>query len=104
MDQRKVPFPHLAKPYQTIFTCDSCSGLGALLATTFASHGCNIAINYFNRLEPAQAIQKECESHGVKAIVIKADMTSTSEAERAVTETLEGLGGLDIILANAVSV
>jgi hypothetical protein len=29
-------------------------------------------------------------------------MTSTADAKRAVKETIEGLGGLDIILANAV--
>ncbi|KAL6706175.1 hypothetical protein ACN47E_006091 [Coniothyrium glycines] len=77
------------------------AGLGALLSTTFASHGSNIAINYFNRLEPAEAIKKECEAHGVKAILVKADMTSTEEARRAVRETVEGLGGVDIVVANA---
>lgn len=30
------------------------------------------------------------------------DMTSTSEAKRAVQETIEGLGGIDIVIANAV--
>ncbi|KAB2108587.1 hypothetical protein AG0111_0g3519 [Alternaria gaisen] len=77
------------------------AGLGELLSTTFASEGANVAINYFNRIEPAQKVQKACEAHGVKAIVIKADMTSTAEAKRAVRETIEQLGGLDIVLANA---
>ena len=31
-------------------------------------------------------------------------MTSTQEARRAVRETVEGLGGLDLVIANAVSV
>jgi hypothetical protein len=30
-------------------------------------------------------------------------MTVTADARRAVRETVEGLGGLDIILSNAVS-
>ena len=30
------------------------------------------------------------------------DMTSTDEARRAVRETIEQLGGIDIVLANAV--
>jgi hypothetical protein len=47
-------------------------GLGALVSTTFASEGCNIAVNYFNRLEPAQKVQKECEAHGVRAVLIQA--------------------------------
>ena len=31
-----------------------------------------MAINYFNRLEPAQQVQRRCEDEGVKAVVIKA--------------------------------
>jgi hypothetical protein len=48
------------------------SGLGALLSTTFAKEGANIAINYFNRIEPAQKVQEECQELGVKAMMIKA--------------------------------
>jgi NAD(P)-dependent dehydrogenase (short-subunit alcohol dehydrogenase family) len=47
-------------------------------------------------------VQKACQEHGVKAIVLKADMTSTTDAKRAVNEAKEQLGGLDLILANAV--
>jgi len=77
------------------------AGLGELLSTTFAKEGANVAINYFNRIEPAQKVQTQCQELGVKAVLIKADMTSTSDAKRAVEETIEQLGGLDIILANA---
>jgi hypothetical protein len=31
-----------------------------------------VAINYFNRLEPAQEVQRQCQDAGVKAVVIKA--------------------------------
>lgn len=31
-----------------------------------------MAVNYFNRLEPAQQVQRQCEDAGVKAVVIKA--------------------------------
>lgn len=31
-----------------------------------------MAVNYFNRLEPAQQVQRRCEDEGVKAVVIKA--------------------------------
>ena len=97
-----------------------------------------MAINYFNRLEPAQEVQRQCQEKGVQAVVIKAvryyffllslglrlwgwgdrlreivmvwmdkadelqDMTNTDEARRAVRETIEQLGGIDIVLANAV--
>ncbi|KAH8730343.1 short chain dehydrogenase/reductase [Phaeosphaeriaceae sp. PMI808] len=92
--------PYLLKGRNILITGGS-AGLGELLSTKFAREGCNVAINYFNRIEPAQKVQAACEAFGVKAVVIRADMTSTSEAKRAVQETITQLGGLDIILANA---
>ncbi|OAK95655.1 short chain dehydrogenase/reductase [Phaeosphaeriaceae sp. SRC1lsM3a] len=92
-------------PYElkgrNILVTGGSAGLGALLSTTFASLGCNVAINYFNRIEPAEKVRQECEENGTKAVVIKADMTSTTDARRAVRETIEKLGGLDLIIANA---
>lgn len=77
------------------------AGLGELISTTFAKEGANIAINYFNRIEPAEKVKAECEKHGVKAVTIKADMTLTSECKRVVEETIKQLGGIDIVIANA---
>jgi NAD(P)-dependent dehydrogenase (short-subunit alcohol dehydrogenase family) len=34
----------------------------------------------------------------------KQDMTSTDECQRAVDETIKGLGGIDIVIANSVSI
>jgi NAD(P)-dependent dehydrogenase (short-subunit alcohol dehydrogenase family) len=73
-----------------------------VICNSFAAAGANIAVNYFNREEPAQKVKSACESHGVKAVVIKADMCSTAEAARAVEQAKDALGGLDIVIANAV--
>ena len=59
-------------PRLTFLTNKPFRGLGELLSTTFASEGANVAINYFNRIEPAQKVQKACQEHGVKAVIIKA--------------------------------
>jgi [acyl-carrier-protein] S-malonyltransferase len=48
------------------------SGLGEAIAHSFAREGSNVAINYFNRIEPAQKVQAACEKYGVKAVIIKA--------------------------------
>ncbi|KAI8934399.1 hypothetical protein NX059_009135 [Plenodomus lindquistii] len=92
--------PYSLKGRNVLVTGGS-AGLGELVSTTFASEGANIAINYFNRVEPAQKVRDACQAHGVKAVVIKADMTSTSEAKRAVQDTIRELGGIDIVIANA---
>ncbi|KAF1937541.1 short chain dehydrogenase/reductase [Clathrospora elynae] len=92
-------------PYElkgrNILVTGGSAGLGELISTTFAEHGANVAINYFNRIEPAQKVQKACQAQGVKAVLVKADMTCTTEAKRAVRETIEGLGGIDVVIANA---
>ncbi|KAF2787733.1 short chain dehydrogenase/reductase [Melanomma pulvis-pyrius CBS 109.77] len=77
------------------------AGLGRLISTTFAQQGCNVAINYFNRVEPAENVKAECEEYGVKAVTIKADMCSIVECKKLVDETIEALGGIDIVIANA---
>ena len=53
-----------------------------MLSTTFAKEGANVAINYFNRLEPAQQVQKQCQEAGVKAVVIKAVCVLDSSLHR----------------------
>ncbi|KAF2745714.1 short-chain dehydrogenase/reductase-like protein SDR [Sporormia fimetaria CBS 119925] len=78
------------------------AGLGEIICHTFASAGANIAINYFNRASVAEKVSQECaEKYGVKSVIIKADMTSTTDSLRCVSEAIEKLGGLDIVIANA---
>ncbi|KAH7355619.1 short chain dehydrogenase/reductase [Pyrenochaeta sp. MPI-SDFR-AT-0127] len=86
---------------RNILVTGGSAGLGELISIAFAKEGANVAVNYFNRIEPAQKVQRQCEEQGVKAVVIKADMTSTAGAKRAVQETIEQLGGIDVVIANA---
>lgn len=67
--QTNLSLPALTKV--TKLTCNN-SGLGELISTTFAAEGANIAINYFNRHAPAEAVQKACLAQGVKAVTIQA--------------------------------
>ncbi|KAJ4294601.1 hypothetical protein N0V90_008292 [Kalmusia sp. IMI 367209] len=59
------------------------AGLGEVISITFAKQGANIAVNYFNRLEPAQNVASECEKHGVKAVVVKACWAANVKAPLA---------------------
>ena len=42
------------------------------------------------------------EKHGVKAVFFKADCGVIAECEGLVKDTIEALGGLDIVIGNAV--
>ncbi|KAL0263463.1 hypothetical protein SLS55_002443 [Diplodia seriata] len=77
-------------------------GLGAVLARTFASKGCNIAINFQSSEAVAKDLAQEIEEkYHIKATIIKADVGVTAECERCVRETVKALGGLDILIGNA---
>lgn len=78
-------------------------GLGACVVQRFAAEGANVVINYVSAADRAEALAKEVrEQYGVRALVICADVGSDRECQRLVKETIEGLGGLDVIVSNAV--
>lgn len=72
-----------------------------MICEKFAAEGANIAINYMSSKDAAEELAKKVEAHGVKAIVVKADAEKPEDNKRLVEETVAGLGGLDIIIANA---
>ncbi|KAL8825877.1 MAG: hypothetical protein Q9191_004146 [Dirinaria sp. TL-2023a] len=100
-------------------------GLGALLAEKFAKEGSNIAVNYVeNEGRARQVADKVAKDYGAKAVVIKGvsvnlgswswlgyssqadktlqDVGLSADCERMVEEAIKGLGGLDVIISNAM--
>src|SRR4030067_2039178 len=75
-------------------------GIGKSIALTLAKNGADIAVSDVN-LEKAQETAKEIEGLGRKAIAIKGNVASVSDAEKMVEETITGLGKIDILVNNA---
>ncbi|KAK7190782.1 hypothetical protein PSPO01_02945 [Paraphaeosphaeria sporulosa] len=92
--------PYSLKGRNVLVTGGS-AGLGETISISFAKEGANVAVNYFNRVEPAQNVVQACEKQGVKAVAIKGDMCDTSECRRVVEETIKQLGGIDVVISNA---
>lgn len=76
-------------------------GLGALICEKFAEEGANVMVNYVSAADKAKEVAAKVESKGVKTAVIQADAGVPEDNVRMVKETVEKLGGLDIIVANA---
>ncbi|KAI1923407.1 hypothetical protein LOZ58_004726 [Ophidiomyces ophidiicola] len=77
-------------------------GLGAAVAERFAAEGSNVAINYIFSEDCATALAKKLEQdHKVKTIILQGDVGSRTDCENLVKQTIEQLGGLDIIISNA---
>ncbi len=76
------------------------SGIGRASALRFASEGASIVIADINGQE-AQLVAREIEALGGVCLVVQADVTSEPDNARAVSETIERFGRLDVVFANA---
>lgn len=76
-------------------------GIGEAIVRRYAADGANVAFTYQSSAERAEALARDLEAQGVKAVAIRADAGNADEAAGAVAIAVEALGGLDILVNNA---
>jgi 3-oxoacyl-[acyl-carrier protein] reductase len=76
------------------------SGICAAISLALAEQGAAVAVHYFNSATGAQDLVAAIKTAGGRAVAVQADLTKAGEADRAVRATLDGLGGLDILVNN----
>lgn len=72
-------------------------GIGSHLSQALAGAGASVAV-VGRSAERAQAVADSLESQGSQALAVAADVTRREDADRAVAETMERFGRLDIIV------
>lgn len=77
-------------------------GIGRGIAIEMAKAGAEVVINYRSHGEAADEVIAECEAAGATAHKIAADFAEQSEVERLVDEAASLMGGIDIVVSNAV--
>jgi 3-oxoacyl-[acyl-carrier protein] reductase len=77
------------------------TGLGAATAIGLARRGANVAVNYSSSAEAADKVAEACRGEGVKAFSVKASVAEFADCQRLVAETVEKLGGVDVLINNA---
>jgi NAD(P)-dependent dehydrogenase (short-subunit alcohol dehydrogenase family) len=77
------------------------SGIGRAVAALFAREGADIAILYLCEHDDAQKTKEIVEKEGRKAILIAGDVGDKHFCDRVVKQTVEELGGLDVLVNNA---
>src|ERR1700754_2423141 len=78
------------------------SGMGRAAAIAYAREGADVAINYFPTEEPdAKEVIELMKAEGVKAIALPGDLRQEAFCQKLFADTVEKLGGLDIIVSNA---
>jgi 3-oxoacyl-[acyl-carrier protein] reductase len=74
-------------------------GIGRSIAEEFARAGADLVVNY--NKTPAQELVALAESLGRKAIAVQADVSSLSDCERLIDETVKAFGKIDVLVNNA---
>jgi glucose 1-dehydrogenase len=84
------------------------SGIGQAIAVRFAEHGANVAINYLRTPDEAaeteeqvHACARKVRQEGVRDVLVGADVSNEDEVARMVAQTVEKLGGIDVLVSNA---
>jgi len=78
------------------------SGVGRAAAIAFAREGADVAISYLPSEQPdADEVIKLIEAEGRKALALPGDITEEAWCRDMVAKTVDGLGGLDVLVINA---
>ncbi len=90
----------LLKDKNAIVTGGS-QGIGTAISVELAKEGANICLTYRKHESEAFEVRDRILEMGQKALAVKCDIASFSEAEKVVTAALEAFGGIDILVNNA---
>ena len=76
-------------------------GIGRAIAEGLAREGAAVAVNYRSSEAQAQEVVDAITSEGGRAVAIGGDVSEYAQAQVAVAQTIEQLGGLHIVVNNA---
>jgi len=76
-------------------------GIGAAAALELARRGADVVINGRTEDEAARGVRAKVRSLGRRCEIVTGDMADPAAAVRAVTETVDRLGGCDILVHSA---
>ena len=76
-------------------------GIGAAIARRFAGDGANIVVNGRTENEAARQVVTDLRGSGVVGEFIAADMAEPAQIESLVSDTVQALGGIDVLVHNA---
>jgi NAD(P)-dependent dehydrogenase (short-subunit alcohol dehydrogenase family) len=77
------------------------SGIGRSVAVLFAREGADVAIIHVGEDRDAADTAKAVEKEGRRALIIKGDVRDSTFCKKAVEQTINELGKLDILVNNA---
>ena len=89
----------MSKP--VVLITGASKGIGASTALTFAKAGYDVVINYASSDTAAHHVAKQCEDAGATTLIIKANVSQTSECEAMFNQVMSTFNRLDVLVNNA---
>lgn len=77
------------------------SGIGRAVAIAFAKEGAHISVVYLEEQRDANETRRLVEEYGAKCLLIKGDVGEEKFCRKAVAQTVDQLGGVDVVVNNA---
>ncbi|MGF1552354.1 MAG: SDR family oxidoreductase [Paracoccaceae bacterium] len=77
------------------------SGIGRAVAVLFAREGARVAIAYLDEDRDAEETKAAVEAEDSECLLIKGDLGDSAHARRAIGDTVQHFGKLDILVNNA---
>lgn len=97
-----ISFMQLDLSGKTALVTGATGQLGRVMARTLAACGANLALHYINNEKKAEELKDEIETLGRQAVIVQGDITKQDTAFQIRDEIQHKLGGVDIVVANAV--
>ncbi len=105
-ESRQVAMPGVKG--KNVLVTGGSSGIGQAIAVRFAEHGANVAINYLTTPDEAADTEQQVHAcihrvrgHGVQDVLVQGDVSREDDVVRMVQQTVDGLGGIDVLVNNA---
>lgn len=104
------PFPDVVMPEcstnrllagQKALVTGANSGIGKAVAIALGHAGADVLVNYVTDPEAAEAVCREIERCGTRAVAFKADVSKEAEVLRMFDSALHHFGTVDILVNNA---
>jgi glucose 1-dehydrogenase len=77
------------------------SGIGKAISQNFAAAGASVLINYYSDADEAEAMVRDIETQGGRAVAKHGDISKPADCEALFDTMTEAFGGVDILAANA---
>src|ERR1700757_2451893 len=79
----------------------SSQGIGEAVAVRFAEEGADVIVNYHTHPEGAQQVVDRIKKLGRRSVAIQANLSRVAETTNLITQGVQQLGGLDLLVNNA---